>query len=52
MKNTHIHNGVRYTLICSTRDFRDKEPKPIKEVIPQTDFGIMDMAFKKEKRDR
>lgn len=47
-------NGVKYTFVASTRDYRDKEPKTIKEVVQQTDFGIMGMAFKKErvKNDR
>lgn len=43
-------NGVKYTFVASTKDFRDKEPKPIKDIMPKTDVGIMDMAFKKEKR--
>ncbi len=48
-KKEHIFNGVRYIKAASTKDFRDKEPKPIKDIMPKTDVGIMGMAFKKER---
>ncbi len=50
MSKTTFLNGVKYILVASTKDFRDKEPKPIAEVIPKSDLGlVMEMAFKKDK---
>ncbi len=52
-KKIVVHNGLTYHLVMSTKDFRDKEPKPIAEVITKSDLGlVMEMAFKKVKHDR
>ena len=52
MSKTVLFNGIKYYFVTSTREFRDKEPKPIKDIMPKTDLGIMDMAFKKERAKR
>jgi hypothetical protein len=36
MSRTKTYNGVKYELIASTKDYRDKEPQPIKEVIAKS----------------
>jgi len=44
MNKTHYHNGKMYTLVASTRDFRDKEPKSIIETM-QPIVADMDRTY-------